>query len=82
MRASAISIGRHELRFAIGRRVLLRRKIQAAEVLGSLLALPEAPHVYDEVINAILAGCPDCECLYLDALPRDDSLWQLLSGRA
>jgi CelD/BcsL family acetyltransferase involved in cellulose biosynthesis len=71
----------YSLIFSIGNRVLLRPKLKAAEILGSIPTLPQIPKYYQALIGEVFAQWSDCDCIYLDTLPVDTYFWNLLTDR-
>jgi CelD/BcsL family acetyltransferase involved in cellulose biosynthesis len=68
----------YTLRFAVAARTLFRRKMAAAEILGSVPLLPEDPAYYGSVMTQILSEPFNCCAIYLDSVPCDGMLWKYL----
>lgn len=67
------------LTFSVASHVLLRRSLSALHIAASSpLLAPDANVDLEAVLCRLLADCPDCDCLYFDALPTDCALWALL----
>lgn len=76
-----VSLGTWALNFDISNRVLLRREVQAAHILGSVPLLPPSAQIYHDFVAHIFRECDECDCLYVDSVPTDSHFWQFLQGR-
>lgn len=74
---------RYPLRFSVGDRVLVRKHLHAAEILGSTPSLPDDAAIHRDAIASAFARLPGLDALYLDAVPTDGFFFRsLLDGTA
>jgi CelD/BcsL family acetyltransferase involved in cellulose biosynthesis len=57
------------LPFDIANRPLCKAKFQVAELLGSVPTMPESERLYARTFEQILGRWPECQGIYIDALP-------------
>lgn len=69
------------LLYDVASRVIARTVLRAAEVLGSEPMVPDRPGIHQQFFQAVLGGLPECDCIYVDALPTDAPTWRALAER-
>ncbi|MCX6922468.1 MAG: GNAT family N-acetyltransferase [Verrucomicrobia bacterium] len=67
------------LRFDIAGRLLASKSLRILELLGSIPMLPENFEIHDEALRQIFSAWPECDAIYMDALPADSYFWQFLN---
>ncbi len=66
------------LPYSVANRVLLRKKIKAAHILGSVPFLPESSSLAVDLIQRVFSDWPESQAVYADACPTDSFFYVCL----
>lgn len=74
-----VRVSARAVSFSLGRRRLLKRRVLAVNVLGSVPLIPDDPVLHGVVWREALTRFTECDCIYLDSLPCDSAAWRYLN---
>ena len=70
----------HALTFAIKRQILLKQRVKAVSILGSLPLIPDNLMLYRAVWRDLFGRFSHCDCIRLDSVACDSVVWGHLQG--